>query len=219
MFQNLKTFARVFRIRVSRANENFFDARRDERVRARRRAAVRATGFKRDVNGRALGIVTALLCITECRDFRVGTTRWGGPSAPDDFASFHQHRADRRVGRSRAVAAQREAQREAHELGVNHRGSILPQRHRGDREKTYFSEIVFLKEVGVGTARGAVPVAERSVRRRNGTLKKFRVHRRSFHPPLRSRRGRRSAASLPLQTSVNDLLTHFKSSVRSVSLW
>jgi hypothetical protein len=37
--------------------------------------------------------------------FRVRQSRAPMPAAPDDFSAFHQHRADHRIRRSRAVAA------------------------------------------------------------------------------------------------------------------
>ena len=51
--QNLETLARVFRIRVSRADDNLFYSGGDDGVRAGRRAAVRAARFERDVKCRA----------------------------------------------------------------------------------------------------------------------------------------------------------------------
>jgi hypothetical protein len=36
------------------------------------------------------------------------------PAAPDDFSAFHQHGADHRIRRSRAIAAPGEPEGEAH---------------------------------------------------------------------------------------------------------
>ena len=118
--QNLKTFSRVPRIWINRANHDPVDASRFDRLRAGRRAPVRATRFERHVKRRAARMVAVLLRVTERRDFRVGLARAPMPAAPDDFSALHQHRADHGIGRSRAKTAPGEAKGEAHEWGVRH---------------------------------------------------------------------------------------------------
>jgi hypothetical protein len=68
--QNFETFAGMFWIRIGRADDNFFYSGGDNGVRARRRAAVRATRFERDIKRRAARIV--------CRVF----ARRGAPRFP-----------------------------------------------------------------------------------------------------------------------------------------
>lgn len=119
--QNLKTFAGVIWIRVGRADDDAFDAGGNNRVRARRRAAMRATWFERDVKRRAARRVAAFLGVTERLDFCVRQTGTPMPAASNDFSVFHQHRADERIGRSRAGAASGEPEGEAQEWGVGHR--------------------------------------------------------------------------------------------------
>src|SRR5665213_1992928 len=118
--QNLKTFARMFWIRVSCPSDNFFYAGGNNFFRAWRRAAMRAAWFERDVKGRAARIEIVFFCVEQRLDFRVRQTRAPMPAAPDDFAAFDQHRADHRIRRSRAAAAPGEPEGEAHEKGVIH---------------------------------------------------------------------------------------------------
>src|ERR1700739_2374626 len=111
----------MFRIRISRADDNFFYSRSNDGVRARRRAPVRAAWFERDKKLRAARMVAAFLRVAERLDFRVRQTHAPMPAAPDDFSTFHQHRADHWIRRSRAPAPPGEPEREAHELGIRHR--------------------------------------------------------------------------------------------------
>jgi len=110
----------MFRVRIGRADDDAFDSRRDDGVRARRRAAVRAAGFERDAKRRAARIETTFLRVMERLDFRVRQARAPMPAAPDDFAIVHQHRANHRIRRGRAVTAPGEAEGKPHELGVRH---------------------------------------------------------------------------------------------------
>src|ERR1700679_118148 len=73
---------------------------------------MRAAGFERDVKCRPPGIVPAFLRVPERLDFRVRQTRAPMPATPDDFAVFHQYRANHRVRGSRAVTASGEAKGE-----------------------------------------------------------------------------------------------------------
>ncbi len=100
----------MFRIRVYRADDNAFDSRRNDGVRAGWRAAVCAARFECHVKRRTSGIVAALLRVAKRLNFRMGFACAPMPAAPDDFSAFHQHRANHRVGRSRAVAALRQTQ-------------------------------------------------------------------------------------------------------------
>src|ERR1019366_5062331 len=114
--QNLETFARVFRIRIGGADDDAPDAGGDDGIRARRRATVRATRFERDVKCRAARIVAAFLRVAERLDFRMRQTGALMPATPDDFPAFHQHCADHRNWRSRAVAAPGKPEGVSHEL-------------------------------------------------------------------------------------------------------
>jgi len=104
----------MFWIRIGCADDDASDAGGDDGIRARRRATVCATGFECDVKRRAARIVTAFVRAAKRLDFRVRQARAPMPAASDDFAAFHQHRADHWIRRSRAVAAPGEAQSRPH---------------------------------------------------------------------------------------------------------
>ena len=119
--QNLKTFARVLRIRVGCADDNLFDSSGDDGIRAGRRAAARATRFERDVKYRAARRVAVFLRVAERLDFRVRQACAPVPAVADDFSAFDQNRADHRIRRRCAEASPGEPERKAHELDVRHR--------------------------------------------------------------------------------------------------
>lgn len=129
MSQNLESAAGMFRIRIRCADNHAFDFRRDDGFRARRRAAVRAAGFERHVKRRAFRRISALLRIAKRLDFRVWFARVPVPAASDDFAALHQHRADHRIGRSRAVAAPGEADGLSHVIQIFLRKEFLARVH------------------------------------------------------------------------------------------
>ena len=82
---------------------------------------MRTARFQCDVKRRAAWRVAVILRVAEGFDFCVWPAGAPVPAAADDFAAFHQHCADQRIWRSRAVAAPGKAKGEAHEWVGGHR--------------------------------------------------------------------------------------------------
>ena len=94
------------------------DSRRDDGIRAGRRAALCATGFKRYEQRRAARIMAVFLRIAERLNFRVWSARAPVPAAPDEFSALHQYRADRRIRRRCAATAPRQTDGLSHVIQI-----------------------------------------------------------------------------------------------------
>src|SRR5258706_11253148 len=110
----MKAPAAMPRVRIRRPGHVFLNPSGDNCVRAGRGATVRATGFKRDIQSRPFRVVPLLLGIAERFDLSMRLARAPVPTASDDFAAFHKHRADHWIWRSSAVAAPRKGKCLAH---------------------------------------------------------------------------------------------------------
>ena len=108
----------VARIGIGRAGHHPPDAGGDDRFRARRRAALRATRFESDVERGVFGIVSPFLRVADGFDFRVRLSRLPMPALADDLPAPDQHRADQRIGRSPPISAPRQSQGQPHEFSV-----------------------------------------------------------------------------------------------------
>ena len=92
--QNLKTFARVFRIRIGCPDDDLSYSCGDDGFRARRRAAVRATRFEGDVERSAL---RPLARDPQGLDFGMGLAEPPMKALADDLGPLGDYATDHRV--------------------------------------------------------------------------------------------------------------------------
>ena len=105
-------------IGIGRAGHHPPDAGGDDRVRAGRRAALRATRFESDVERGAFGVVSAFLGVADGFNFRVRLPALPMPAPADDLPAPGQNGADQGIGRSPSISAARQAQGQTNELRV-----------------------------------------------------------------------------------------------------
>ena len=99
------------RIWIFQCRDDARDARPDNGVSARRRLALMRTWLKGHIHR---GALRHLLCAPERLDFGMRTAAVLGPAPANQYAVFHDHSADGRIGPGAAEIAATERKRKAH---------------------------------------------------------------------------------------------------------
>ena len=106
------------RVRVCGSYDYVFDSSANDRVGARRRAAMSRAWFKRDEESCSFRFVTTPFAIQQRFNFCVRLAGTAMPAAPDNFSGLYQNRSDHGVGRSFAVSSPGQTQGETHIINM-----------------------------------------------------------------------------------------------------
>jgi hypothetical protein len=117
--QYLQPTSIMFWVWIERRDDHALHARRDDRVRARRRLPPRATRLHRHVQRRPSRVHAA-----QCKDLRVCPTRASVPALADDATVAYEHRTNRRIRARLSQPTSRQCQRPPHKPLV-----LLAERH------------------------------------------------------------------------------------------
>ncbi|CCJ95620.1 hypothetical protein BN131_3293 [Cronobacter malonaticus 681] len=118
LLKTVQAPARHLRVRVLHCRDNARDARVNQRIAARRRASVVATGFKRDIRGS-----TARLVARHAQRMHFGMRLAGAQmkAFADDYAIFNNHAAHARIRMRGKTSLARELKGARHVKFVRHR--------------------------------------------------------------------------------------------------